>query len=101
MGVLDMWSVCDRCGFNYKRRSLKKETTGSVVCQSCYDGAYDLKSHPQNRPFRPRRELIPVPDGRAQQNLDFILTTEANEPLLTEDGFEIRITNAVWSPPSS
>ena len=43
MSVLDMWSVCDRCGFNYKRRQLRKESTKFVVCYSCYDGKYDLK----------------------------------------------------------
>jgi hypothetical protein len=70
MSVLDMWSVCDRCGFNYKRRDLRKESTNFVVCHSCYDGAFDLKSHPQNRPFKPRAELRLVPNSSPDQ-LDY------------------------------
>lgn len=67
MSVMDMWSVCDRCGGDYKRRELRKETTNFVVCHACYDGLYDRKSHPQNKSPRPRRELKPVPDGRSDQ----------------------------------
>lgn len=101
MSVLDMWSVCDRCGFNYKRRQLRKETTKFVVCQSCYDGKYDLKSHPQNRSPRPRRELLPVPDGRAQQDLTVYLAVETGGLLLTESGDEIIVTPIVWNPSMS
>lgn len=101
MSVLDMWSVCDRCGFNYKRRQLRKETTKFVVCQSCYDGKYDLKSHPQNRSPRPRRELLPVPDGRAQQDLTVYLAVETGGLLLTESGDEIIVTPVVWNPSMS
>jgi ribosome-binding protein aMBF1 (putative translation factor) len=67
MSVLDMWSVCDRCGFDYKRRDLRKETTNFVVCMSCYDGRFDKKSHPQNYSAKPRRELKQVPDARPDQ----------------------------------
>lgn len=67
MSVLDMWSVCDRCGFDYKRRELRKESTKFVNCPTCYDGKYDTKSHPQNKSPRPRRELQPIPDGRPDQ----------------------------------
>lgn len=101
MSVLDMWSVCDRCGFNYKRRQLRKESTKFVVCQSCYDGKYDLKSHPQNKSPRPRRELLPVPDGRAQQDLTVYLATEADGFLLTETGDSIIVTGVVWTPSQS
>jgi hypothetical protein len=64
MSVWDMRTVCDRCSFEYMRRQMRKETTGSVVCFRCYDGRFDLKRHPQNRPARPRREPSIVPDGR-------------------------------------
>jgi hypothetical protein len=101
MSVMDMWSVCDRCGFNYKRRQLRKETTNFVVCSSCYDGRYDLKNHPQNYSPRPRRESIPVPDGRAQQDLTVFLTTEAGGFLLIETGDEIIVTPVMWNPSMS
>ena len=101
MSVLDMWSVCDRCGFNYKRRQLRKESTKFVVCHSCYDGKYDLKSHPQNKSPRPRRELLPVPDGRAQQDLTVFLSQENGGLLLTESGDSIIVTGGVWTPAQS
>lgn len=101
MSVLDMWSVCDRCGFNYKRRQLRKESTKFVVCHSCYDGKYDLKSHPQNKSPRPRRELLPVPDGRAQQDLTVYLAVETGGLLLTESGNEIIVSPLVWTPSMS
>lgn len=46
---------------------MRKEATGSVVCGRCYDGRFDLKRHPQNRPARPRAEPSIVPDGRPDQ----------------------------------
>ena len=67
MSVLDMWSVCDRCGFDYKRRQLYKESTRFVVCGSCFDEKYDKGGHPQDKSAKPRRELTPVPDGRPDQ----------------------------------
>jgi hypothetical protein len=87
-----MWSVCDRCGFDYKRRNLRKESTKFVVCSSCYDGIYDLKSHPQNRPFRPRRELLPVPDGRQIALILPVLVQENGAWLLTQDGNLFAVT---------
>lgn len=87
MGVMNMWSRCDRCGFNYKRRQLSKERTGLVVCRSCNDGAYDRVRHPQNRPAPPRQELRPVPDGRQQDgDLAFLVLSEEGEYIITEDG---------------
>lgn len=67
MSVMDMWSVCDRCGFDYKRRDLRKETTNFVVCETCFDGSFDKKNHPQNYSAKPRRELKLVPDARPDQ----------------------------------
>lgn len=64
MSVMDMWTVCDRCGFNYRRRDVRAESTGWIVCQSCHDGRYDRKSHPQNRAAPVRAEQRPVPNAR-------------------------------------
>ena len=96
--ALNVWSLCDRCGQKYYRRQLRKESTNLVVCSSCYDGAYDLKKHPQNRPPRPRYESRKVPDGRALQNLDNYLAQENDAYLLTEDGSNILATPVVWNP---
>lgn len=91
-----MWCVCDRCSFEYKRREMRKETTGWLVCHSCYDGAYDLKNHPQNRPARPRREPTPVPDGTGPIDITDFLLREDSILLLTEDGQTIEVTYVIW-----
>ena len=93
--ALNVWSLCDRCGQKYYRRQLRKESTNLVVCSSCYDGAYDLKKHPQNRPPRPRYESRKVPDGRPLQALDAYLALENGAYLLTEDSSNILVTSVV------
>lgn len=40
--------VCDVCGFTYPYTSRRKSSYGTIQCDDCYDGAYDLKNHPQN-----------------------------------------------------
>lgn len=67
MSVMDMWSVCDECGFEYKRRELKRTSYGTIRCKTCHDGNYDLWNHPQNKSAPPRKEPSIVPDGRPQQ----------------------------------
>lgn len=98
---MDVWSLCDRCGQKYYRRKLRKESTKLVVCPDCYDGRYDLRSHPQNRPPRARYESRKVPDGRPLQNLDSYLAQENSAYLLTEDGANILVTQVVWTPSQS
>jgi rubredoxin len=41
---------CDVCGFEYRRSIMKKNSYGLMVCPRDFDGAYDLKNHPQNKP---------------------------------------------------
>ena len=38
-------AICDRCGFEYKYTSLKKEWTGFRVCNECFE-----VKHPQLEP---------------------------------------------------
>ena len=40
-------AICDRCGFQYKYTSLKKEWTGFRVCSECFE-----PKHPQLEPPR-------------------------------------------------
>ena len=42
-------AICDICGFQYKHRELKKNSYGLLVCQTDYEGRFDLKNHPQNK----------------------------------------------------
>ena len=30
-------SVCDRCGFTFRPRKLRREWSGFMVCRPCYD----------------------------------------------------------------
>ena len=39
-------AICDRCGFQYKYLTLKKEWTGFRVCPECYE-----PKHPQLEPI--------------------------------------------------
>jgi ribosome-binding protein aMBF1 (putative translation factor) len=98
---LPVWSLCDRCGQKYHRRKLRKESTNLVVCSSCYDGIYDAKRHPQNKPPRPRLESRKVPDGRQQASLTAYLAQENGAFLLLEDGGEIIVTQVTWTPSMS
>jgi hypothetical protein len=98
MTVWSMRTVCDRCSFEYSRRMMRKEATGSVVCYRCFDGAFDLKKHPQNRPARAKRESLPVPDGRPPIDLTELLATEDGQAILTESGEAIEDPPDQWTP---
>jgi|TARA_R110002020_G_scaffold310880_1_gene526526 hypothetical protein len=41
--------LCDICGFKYPHRILKMNSYGLMVCPTDFDGAFDLKNHPQNK----------------------------------------------------
>ena len=43
------WLICDNCGFRCPYIEAKLTSYNTKVCQKCYDGAYDLKNHPQNK----------------------------------------------------
>ncbi len=42
-------AMCDCCGFVYPHRIMKLSSYGTLNCPTCFDGAYDLKNHPQNK----------------------------------------------------
>ena len=41
--------LCDICGFKYPHRILKMNSYGLMVCPTDFEGAFDLKNHPQNK----------------------------------------------------
>ena len=60
--------VCDNCGFTYKHRQLQRTSYNSLVCPTCYDGAYDLKNHPQNKPPPTTNDPQAIKDARPDTN---------------------------------
>tara|TARA_R100001369_G_C3286865_1_gene163131 strand:- start:126 stop:413 length:288 start_codon:yes stop_codon:yes gene_type:complete len=42
-------AMCDQCSFVYTHRVMKLNSYDMLVCPSCFDGAFDLKNHPQNK----------------------------------------------------
>lgn len=99
--AIPVWSLCDRCGQKYYSKYLRMESTGVLACESCYDGKWDKKRHPQNKPPVPRLNPKLVPDGRQQADLTQYLMTEDGRFLLTEEGNYIIATPTVWTPAMS
>ena len=94
MSVMKMWSVCDRCGFNYKRRQLTKESTGWVVCRSCYDLMQEERvssGHAQygrDRDFEDRQADIVQPytkDGKPSSDFARLYPDKARELFSDKD----------------
>jgi hypothetical protein len=52
------WFICDRSGFRFPYEQRIIESTGFVVGPTESDGAYDLKSHPQNKSPVIREKMI-------------------------------------------
>ena len=42
-------AMCDQCSFVYPHRVMQLSSYDTLVCQTCFDGAFDLKNHPQNK----------------------------------------------------
>lgn len=72
------WSCCDCCNQRYAYTDMRTSSYGTRVCPTCYDGAYDLKNHPQNEPppVQPDPEALqdPRPDTRLAQTSTSIST---------------------------
>ena len=42
-------AICDVCGFRYTHRVMKRNSFALLLCPEDYEGAFDLKNHPQNK----------------------------------------------------
>ena len=67
-------AICDRCGFEYKLRDLKKEWTSLMVCGSCFDPA-----PAQLRAPDVRAEGIPLPNARPDSQIETPNTTTRDD----------------------
>lgn len=59
-GEKNSWNLqCPRCGKKFKREHAKKEWTGQIVCNNCWD-----PKHPYLDPLPIPIDSLPVPDAR-------------------------------------
>lgn len=80
-------ACCDRCGFAYPWKDMKKELSGLWVCEECYDGKYQLLNHPANKPapFRPDAPLKrPRPDAEPETPPQLVSGT-LEQPFLDDE----------------
>jgi len=73
----DYNAICDRCGFKFKASDLKKEWTGWMVCDSCWE-----PRHPQEF-LRGKEDNSNVPWSRPDSNADTNVTTVDGKSLFT------------------
>jgi hypothetical protein len=69
-------ALCDRCGFEYPLRQLKREWTGLMVCRA----DFDVKPA-QLRPPNVKAEGVPKPNARPDNQTDDIPNTTTRDDL--------------------
>lgn len=67
-------AICDRCGFEYPLRELRKEWTGLMVCRK----DYDIKPPDMASP-NVRAEGVPKPNSRPDNQVDSVNTTTRDD----------------------
>ena len=51
-------AMCDSCSFVYPHRIMQLSSYKTLVCPTCFDGAFDLKNHPASTDVRlPQKKL--------------------------------------------
>jgi len=66
-----VYGICDRCGFKYRLRDLRKEWTGLMVCPADFD-----PRPPEMTPPVVKAEGVPLPNARPDnQNADYVEIT--------------------------
>ena len=92
--------ICDRCRLRYTSDKKRKEWTGLIVCEDCWE-----PRHPQDF-VRARKEDTSVPDPRPNppdvfvegvENIIFALTDENGTPILDDEGEAIQVPIGVIS----
>ena len=70
-------ALCDRCGFEYKLLSLKKEWNGLKTCSECFE-----PKHPQLEPHRSPSDPEALYDPRPNNDLEigegFVFVRDSN-----------------------
>jgi len=69
------YGICDRCGFQFRLRELRKEWTGLMVCSKDFD-----PEPAQTKPAPVAAEGVPLPNARPDNQVnDTTNTTTAND----------------------
>lgn len=68
------WSICDRCGQQYRLDELRKEWSGLMVCPDDFDPKPDTMSPPTVYP-----EGQPYPDARPEPPEVFVGTVRPED----------------------
>lgn len=68
------WGICDRCGWKYRLRQLRKEWTNLMVCPPCYDPKPADLSPPSIKP-----EGLPIPNARPEPEDHILEVGEVTE----------------------
>jgi hypothetical protein len=96
------WGICDRCGFRYYLKNLRKEWNGLKTCPECYE-----PKHPQLQPRtnivdpqavrEPRPDISTIPNTfKLYTNVDLgIIGTELTTPTkMTSALGEVTVTTS-------
>lgn len=73
MRALPPKGVCDRCGFEFLHRELRKEWTGLMVCRQCHD-----PRHPQDF-VRGVKDKQSIPNPRPEPAEVFVITFQRDD----------------------
>ena len=89
--------ICDMCGFRYSSDHKRKSSYGTIQCRVCFDGAYDLKNHPQNFPYPgpfddPKMVEDPRPEAPTEVPVTIVWSVETSSLVTIPD---------VWYPRKS
>lgn len=98
--VLGEWNVvCQRCGFKYKSSMLRREWTGLMVCETCWEPKHpqlmikvpEEKISPPWKSPEPEDQFVPslpsyliTESGDSDYNPSYWIKTEDGLPLITE-----------------
>ena len=66
---------CERCGFRYRFKELRKEWTGLLVCPTCFE-----KKHPQLTPRKATDNQV-VKGARSDQDDDGGVATQLRDEI--------------------
>lgn len=68
--------ICDRCGFEFRLRDLRKEWTGRMVCSDDWDPRPREMTPPRVKP-----EGVPLPNARPDNQQDNTPNTTTRDDL--------------------